>query len=376
MAEISSTSMRWDPYILVEGDNFDEFWRNHLSGNSRKVLFLLGRGFDPRALKALKHICNLGTLPNVWEFVYDNEREDSTVRRQLTEKNHNSLISLVGNKNVKELPLKIGLNYANKTSTNTVNAIREQGPIINSDDVVVDISAMPRLVALSAVTKLIHDLDKLSSEGTKDVNLHVVTAESVKTDLASTGSLMEDVTHLYGFSGQLNAMTTETVPRVWFPVLGEGQLPRLEKIREILNPDEICPVVPFPSRNPRRGDEIISEYVELLFEDFRVEPQNILRASEINPFEAYRQLFLAMDRYRQALTELGGCKAFVSPLSSKLLSVGVLLACYDHKFGNIVGDKLKVGIPYVETSMYEDPSVQEEDTSKLFSMWIRGEWEQ
>ncbi len=39
-----------------------------------------------------------------------------------------------------------------------------------------------------------------------------------------------------------------------------------------------------------------------------------------------------MERYKQALRTMGGCKLFVSPLSSKLLSIGVLLACYDHKF--------------------------------------------
>ena len=293
----------------------------------------------------------------------------------MTVSNRGALADLVGEQNIVELPVTIGMaGHGNATSTNTTSAIAAQGTTSTMDDVVIDISAMPRVVALSAIAKLIHDQDVASASG-KNTNLHVVAAESVRTDLDTRGSLMDEVTSLEGFSGRLNEESTQHVPRVWFPVLGERQRERLQLIQGHLNPDEICPVVPFPSRDPRRGDQIVAENIDLLFEDFRVEPSNILRASEFNPFEAYRQLFLVMDRYRRALTELDGCKAYVSPLSSKLLSVGALLACYDHQFGEIDGRKLNVGMPYVETSVYADPHISDDVESELYSMWIRGEWE-
>lgn len=367
--------MRWDPYVIAGGDEFDGFWRKHLGSGKRSVLFLIGRGFDPRALKAIRRLCELGATPQVWLLAFDNGLEDSQKKRELTDKNHTSLVKLVGDKQIVELPVTTGMGHANATSRSTRSAITSQGAIPEVDDLVIDISAMPKVVALSAIAKLIHDLDKRDEKDGTETNLHVVAAESVRTDLKVAGSLMDEVTNLVGFSGRLNEVTTEHVPRVWFPVLGEQQTERLQLIRDRLNPDEICPVVPFPSRDPRRGDRIISEYGNILFEDFRVEPSNILRASEFNPFEAYRQLFRAMDRYRRALTELGGCKAFVSPLSSKLLSVGALLACYDHQFVNIGGGELHVGIPYVETAVYADPENGAEVESELYSMWIRGEWE-
>lgn len=364
--------MRWDPYILAGPDEFDPFWRDHLGSRTRETLFILGRGFDPRALKAIRCIRELGNLPKVWLLVFEDGEEESPRRSEWTVNNRKALADLVGEENIIELPVNIAVTgHANSTSRSTRSAISRQGTITTVDDVVIDISAMPRVVALSAIAKLIHDLDA-SGEGT---NLHVIAAESVRTDLAARGSLKDEVSSLVGFSGRLNEETTEHVPRVWFPVLGEQQRVRLQLIQSHLNPDEICPVVPFPSRDPRRGDQIIAEHMDLLFEDFRVEPSNILRASEFNPFEAYRQLFLAMDRYRKALTELDGCKAYVSPLSSKLLSVGALLACYDHQFGEVEGTKLNVGIPYVETSVYADPGIGDDVVSDLYSMWIRGEWE-
>ncbi|WP_265516898.1 hypothetical protein [Nitratireductor luteus] len=260
-------------------------------------------------------------------------------------------------------------------SRQTYEKIRGAGDATAYDDVIVDISAMPRMVAMTSVAVLLRGLD-LASETGGCVNLHVTTAESVTADLAvGQGSLRDQVSFVRGFSGELTAQTTKDLPHVWFPVLGESQRYRLDRIHQMLTPDEICPVVPFPSREPRRGDEIIYEHRELLFDTFQVEPRNILLACEYNPFEAYKQVFEAMDRYRRALNALGGCKAFVSPLSSKLLSIAVLLACYDHLFGEVPGKRLKVGIPYVETATYADPVQNLDDPYELYSMWIRGEWE-
>lgn len=82
-----------------------------------------------------------------------------------------------------------------------------------------------------------------------------------------------------------------------------------------------------------------------------------------------------MAQYKRALRTMGGCKLFVSPLSSKLLSIGVLLACYDHRYGAGANEGFDVGIPYVETAVYGDPEQGPEQGFELHSMWIRGDWE-
>jgi hypothetical protein len=369
--------MRWDPYHLFADHEFDAFWRGHLKRKSRKLLMVLGRGFDNRALNATRRIIAAGGAPDIWLLAFDNGLQDSAVRSAMTDANVSALASLVPSKRIQELDIRIGgPAQGNATSKSTRRAIDRAGPVEAYDDVIIDISAMPRMVALTTVAKLINDLDQIEKATGKVVNLHVTTAESVSADLKSQrGTLNEEVTTVVGFSGHLTAQGTEHVPRVWLPVLGEGQSERLNKIQDKLDPDEICPVIPFPSRKPRRGDEIIDEHRQVLFEDFQVEPNNILRASEYNPFEAYKQLFTTMDRYRRALRELGGCKAYVSPVSSKLLSVAALLACYDHLHGAIQSNRLMVGIPYVETAVYGDPISGVPVETELYAMWIRGEWE-
>lgn len=369
--------MRWDPYSLIRNDDFDEFWRDHLAVRERRMLLILGRGFDIRTLEAARRLVAVGARLQVWLLAFDNGLDDSELREELTRANLAGLIELVGEPAIKHIGVAIGGPGGHTaTSSNTRRALSAAGDLFEFDDVILDISAAPRMVAMTALALLLRRLDWGAAQGGRSVNLHVTAAESVSADLgAARGTLRDAVTMVSGFSGKLNAQGSETWPRVWFPVLGERQRERLELIRDHLGPDEICPVIPFPSRHPRRGDEIIAEHRAVLFDDFRIEPANILLASEFNPFEAYKQIFVAMDRYRRALSVLGGCKAFVSPLSSKLLSVGVLLACYDHSFGDVPGRRLDVGIPYVETAVYGDPVQDASKNFELYSMWVRGEWE-
>lgn len=369
--------MRWDPYVLARDGEFDAFWRDQLRPSRRRVLMVMGRGFDVRTLAALKRLVAAGAEPDVWLLAFDNGLEDSLARLARTAENEAELRRIVPAERILPVPIGIaGTGGATESSRNTSSAIQAAGLPEAYDHVVVDISAMPRMVALSTITKLLHDLDRLAASDGRNVNLHVTTAESISADLgAARGTLRETVTHLVGFSGRLDAQETENWPRVWFPILGEAQKERLDLIRQAIRPDEICPVIPFPSRRPRRGDEIVAEHREILFDNFQVEPANILIACEYNPFEAYRQLFLAMERYRVALRRLGGCKAFVSPISSKLLSVGALLACYDHRANRTPDRLLDVGIHYVETAVYGDPEQQADQPFELYSMWIRGDWE-
>lgn len=369
--------MRWNPYAIYDDGSFDEFWREHLKTGTRKLLFVVGRGFDLRADAAPARIASLGTAAlQAWVLVYQNGQLDSPLRQARIAANMKRFAEIFGDA-LTLIDVRMGSGNSNTTSRNTKTAVSRPEELAGYTDVIVDISAMPRTVALTAIAQLIAVLDELAKAGKASVNLHVVVAESVDVDRRYTeGSLSDVVTSLVGFSGQLTAESSANLPRVWFPVLGEGQLPRLERIRTEVDPDEICPVIPFPSRDPHRGDSLIEEYRAFLFDDFRVEPSNIIYASEYNPFEAYRQLYGAIDRYRDALREMGGCKVFVSPLSSKLLSVGALLACYDHKSQAGGPDPVNVGIPYLESATYGDPTDQEGAFVALYSLWLRGEWEQ
>lgn len=369
--------MRWDPYSLTVDAAFDEFWSARLAQRPRRLLLVLGRGFDVRTLAAARRLHALGADIYIWQLAFDNGLGDSEQRAALTEANHEELTGLFGVARITAVNIEIGGPAATAvTARNTQIALQATGDGRDFDEVIVDISAMPRMVAMTAVSVMLFTLDQIAEGGGPNVNLHVITAESVSADIgAAKGSLRDSVSFVLGFSGHLEEQTTQNWPRVWFPVLGEGQRDRLTLLEDHLNPDEICPVIPFPTRKPRRGDEVIGEHRDTLFDDFKVEPANIILASEYNPFEAYKKIYRAMEQYKQALRTMGGCKLFVSPLSSKLLSIGVLLACYDHRQKGGEDGEFDIGIPYVETAVYGDPDQNDNAAFELHSMWIRGDWE-
>jgi hypothetical protein len=124
--------------------------------------------------------------------------------------------------------------------------------------------------------------------------------------------------------------------------------------------------------NPRRADGLVQSYRSLLFDELRVDPGNFIYASEANPFEAYRQIRLAIMHYAEALKPLGGCRSVVTSVSSKLLSIAALLAVYELKAG-----KYDVGIAQVESDGYRivDESVFEASIPQTTpcALWLSGE---
>ncbi len=241
-------------------------------------------------------------------------------------------------------------------------------------DVLVDISALPRSLYFPLLAKLLTLFDR-AGMGLAP-NLHVLVAHSPEIDggIRSDG-VDETAAFVLGFpAATFEREATREVPRVWIPLLGRGQGVQMERIHERVTPDEICPVVPCPAANPREADELILEYRELLFDQLLVEPQNIIHASESNPFEVYRELTRSIGRYNRALAPLGGCKAVLSAMSSKLLSVGALLCAYELSASGSDSERVDVGVAHVDCQGYRVLSSASEQASvTLYSMWLCGE---
>lgn len=96
---------------------------------------------------------------------------------------------------------------------------------------------------------------------------------------------------------------------------------------------------------------LLLEYRRQLFDVQSIPTNNIIYAHEANPFEAYRQLLGAMDRYRNSLSVLGGSRLLVTPLASKLMTIATGLACFEMKARQSSGN-YTVGIPYAAPTSY------------------------
>jgi hypothetical protein len=225
-------------------------------------------------------------------------------------------------------------------------------------DIVLDVSSLPRVVYLSLLTGILSTLvpskDAANALYANGITLQVLVAEDAALDAKiQSEDPSNDLIYIPGFSGALQAESFQDWPLVWFPVLGEGKVSQLEKVMNQVIPSnaEICPVLPHPSRDPRRADRLLTQYKEPLFDARETPTSNVLLAHEAHPFEAYRQLLGAMMRYQKSMSIMGGCRLVVTPLASKLITIGAGLACFEMQPADVSAN-YRVAIPYAEPTRY------------------------
>ena len=174
----------------------------------------------------------------------------------------------------------------------------------------------------------------------------------------------------------MHAESVQDWPLVWFPILGEnrvGQLQKIVTLAQIPDSAEVCPVLPHPSRNPRRADNLLVEYTTPLFASRKTPATNIMYVHESHPFEAYRQLIGAMRRYHNSMKVLGGCRFVVTPLGSKLVTIGAGLACFEMRPADLDA-KYGIAIPHAEPRRYTASVVDLRSAKpETFALLLTGE---
>lgn len=369
----SSAAMRWRDYLLVRGKAFDDFWHEHGNEQGRRILFIVGRGFDPRATLGLLRLsksadnCSIEVL--ALDFI-DESNTGATDHRDAAHANWNTIQTAVtGRGTVKSYPVQF------RSSDGRRIAARSAANILASDialdgytDVVVDISAMPRVVYFPLISRLIYYHDERLKASKATCNVHVIASEDPQLDTSiREHGIDETAAYLHPFEGPFNREAKGGHATVWIPVLGEGRTTQFDRIYDLVKPDEVCPVLPSPARNPRRGDDIVMEYQNLLFDQLGIDPRNIIYASEFNPFDVYRQVRGAALHYHDVLGLIGGCRVALSAMCSKVMSLGLLLVAFELKSSNV-----EVGIAHIECQGYELPENPSIDVEPV-GIWLAGE---
>lgn len=365
---------RWQNYVLKKGEEFHSFWQRFLQSQRRNVLFIIGVGFDPRmctGINAILRHARDGSHDCVAIRFDEGSASPSRTHDNLIQNNRIRLELLLRGRGdfILKTVAMWSVDGRRRIGPRNVASLFEVNQLVGYSDIVVDISALPRTLYIPLLAKLLFLVDNWKA-GSQAPNLHVVVAENPQLDhsIVSQG-LDDDATYIHGFESGVALEATAHVPSVWMPILGEGKTAYFERIYDLLDPQEIAPILPFPSQNPRRSDDLILEYRNVLFERLRIEPRNLIYAPEQNPFGVYRQINLAVNHYAEALNPLGGCKIVLSILSSKLTSLGALLSAYELKQGD-----QSVGIAHVQAVGYVLGQVEEiEGEEDLVEVWLAGE---
>jgi len=322
------TDGRWNDYYLNE--DFASYWIQRARNKNAKALVIIGLGFDPRCLIALKTLagCGFGTRLNCLAL--------KLISRQSFGKSA-SLMDSLGKSNLSEFEKMGACGSENifdvKTHDNeghyvggriAVNILAKKLENLSTyTDIIVDISGMPRGIFFPLVSYLICQADR-----GKLTNLHVTVVEHPELDACIVGHEFGHADYLHTFR-HLDDNNT-----IWLPLIGSNEDTRMSEIYNKLKSSciEICPIVPFPAETLRRVDDILVKHSDLLFEGFQISPENVILCAENTPFDIYRKIIDVDEYYRDrlgGLTSIGPITTVLSPLSSKTLSLGMLLAAVE-----------------------------------------------
>ena len=365
---------RWINYVLQGGDKFVPFWESLLQSRSRDILFVVGRGFDPRMCKAAERVLSLGGFGKrdcVTVDFDEGETSPSRLHDELLNQNVCSLERLfLGRGAITDKQVKMWSEDGRRRigSRAAAEVFVSANDLAGYSDILVDISALPRSLYMPLLAKLLHLVDGLGRM--QAPNLHVLATDDPVQDQEITAQgLNDDAAYIHGFESGIESEATADVPKIWMPILGEGKLGHFDRIYNLVGPDEIAPIIPFPCMNPRRSDNLILEYRRHIFDTHRIEPSNFIYVPERNPFGVYREIRSAVQHYSESLETLGGCKVVLSALSSKLLSLGALLAAYELKRADHA-----VGIAHVNSQGYNmHTPASRANNGEVFEVWIAGE---
>src|SRR5438045_7092872 len=159
---------RWQDYVLMRGERFRAFWVDHLARAERSVLFVLGRGFDPRMCLALNAVLAAGGEGprDVIALDYrEGPASPSLTHQDRVERNWADLGSAIqGRGSVTVRPLEFWSPEGRRVSSqNARDLFVAASSFATYTDIVVDISAMPRSVYFPLLARILFLLDNDTS---------------------------------------------------------------------------------------------------------------------------------------------------------------------------------------------------------------------
>ena len=350
---------------MVEGDKeVVAFW-NDSDRPTGKTLLIMGEGFDPRMNNVLKAFAEAHLEFDCLSIVHDDRRNSPNT--DLVTKNIAVRTQLIADHSIpfKEYKLKVGdgrdLNRGVKFMNKGIADL-----IAGYDNILVDISALPRVLYFN----LVKNISKCPGKH----NLFIVVSENAEIDKSITyRNFVEDLEPMIGFNPGIGLEAEPDRLRLLISLLGENGTDKWKIISDHFAPDEDFPVVPYPALDPFRTDNIIKEYKELFQREEAKE--NIIYAHERNPFELYKMLSRFIKSEDDILNKVKRKSCYgIALLSSKLLSVGALLTAMEDDMVN--KDKAEVAIYNVISREYGIDVLDFDEINKkstTFLMWIKGD---
>lgn len=350
-------SGRWDPCVAHRGAEIDGFVDRYLGCADRRILLLGGAGFDPRSTVLARRLADsqgqlralflIEERPNPPQSLIERARANCDVLRAVIPNHEIAAVNIFGSDGA-----VIG-------GRNAVALVASQD-FSEATDVVVDISAL----SVGTTFPIVRYLVERSARPSADFNLHLFVTHNPSLDSAIASVSSDAPSFVHGFRGGSTLDGSAGAAKLWLPQLATGRATALGRLHSFVDPHDTCPILPFPAVDPRAGDRLAEEFLTELESGWSVDTRNIVYADESDPLDLYRTILRLEDLRKPVFAEVGGSLVILSPLGSKVMALGALMAALERD----------LPVAYLEAVGYEfDGSSVQEGPVDMIHIWLEGE---
>jgi hypothetical protein len=356
----------WDPCVHHRGKEANDFVAEYFRQDELSVVLVGGAGFDPRSQRVSEVLSSVCGDRLKGYFIREERPNASAKLHTLARTNDAAIEKMLPEADI--FPVKVfGIDNAPVGGRRATQTLNQRLSLDGVTDLVLDCSALSIGVMFPLARYCLH----ACREHSNPTNFHLMVLDDPDTDASIRSTSCGKPSAIHTFGGGLTLDENSEAARLWLPQLGTGRQEILNLIYQNILPDAVCPILPFPSTNPRASDELIEEY-GALFENlsdpmsvsWNVDARDVVYAHEKSPLDLYRAVLNIDDARRRVFSETGGSQLILSPLGSKAVAIGLLLAAMERQFAVVSVEPIEY---HLSNQM---PSGG--DTAELVHLWLHG----
>jgi hypothetical protein len=322
--------------IAHHDDDVIEFLEQKLKF-SKNVLFIGTVGIDTNSLYFPQLLSDSNSIS--YKFIVEKRPAQLNSIEGLGKLHRDYLLSKLIGKSVDFIDVEIitpdGATVAGRNAARVVSPWLGAG---DYSDIVIDSTGKSRGTCFPIVQQVIkYGL-------LNNINVHLLVASGDEPSFPVVSESNDRAEWMHGFQRKMSSDSMDGALKLWIPQLSEGKMQATGIMYSDLMPvAEICPIIPFPSHNPRRGDDLLFEFKDAISEQWGSGLMNVIYAHESNPLDVYRSITQLHNIREKVFSDLDETPVTIlSPAGWRIGSLGMLLASID----------LDLPIMYVETIAY------------------------
>lgn len=351
---------RWNKCIAHYDDDVKSFFHEYFADESKACLLIGGAGFDPRSTELVRYLSGILGERLVTHLIRE-ERPDpdlELVRR--AENNLGRIEAFCQKLEVTSIDI-FAEDNAVVGGRNVISAISNLR-VSEYSDIVIDMSALSIGISFPVVS-YIYGL--VRGEGS-NINVHLSVLSNPELDVLISSAPNDRASDVRGFD-QKELFGDSDRARLWLPQLSEGKQHILSLIYTEVAPHDTCPILPFPSEDPKKGDRIACSLISSLENEWNVDPRNFVYADERKPLDIYRTILRIDDERKPVFETFGGSVVILSPLGSKIPAIGALMAALERNFPVVYVESLAYNVDWDAVNALESTN------SRMAHIWLCGD---